>query len=417
MGKGVVKGMWILLAVTVGFFSLLLYGYWRENQDLVEKTEEKREIVILSTYEVQATRDALFEIVEAYMNQNPEVNITIRFVGSSDFQKEISLEKDNDQLSDLIICDNVMTPALVSMGIFQDISGVMNEQKADEYLEVAYNTTLVNGRSYAVPFTCDPYVLFYNKDYFARNSIPVPKTLEELRVAVCSMQTLGNYNFAIACKEVEDLSASFLQLIYLYGGNILDLDGAGSLKFYEMMQEFRDKNVVPQDMVNWNQQDLMHYFEDGMVTTAVARLSSATLLEQEQMDFNYSIIEIPYELNQVLLFHGENIGITAKEEDIQVQKLLQYLTSKEAVYSFAEKSGKLSVRVESVNLPVNETELGEGFMERVKNQSIAKNSYSSWFLISTAISEQMITFLTTSTEAEEAARQMQDTVREAIMER
>lgn len=417
MGKGVVKGMWILLAVTVGFFSLLLYGYWRENQDLVEKTEEMREIVILSTYEVQATRDALFEIVEAYMNQNPEINITIHFVSSSDFQKEISLEKDNDQLSDLIICDNVMTPALVSMGIFQDISEIMNEQKADEYLEVAYNTTLVNGRSYAVPFTCDPYVLFYNKDYFARNSIPVPKTLEELRAAVCSMQTLGNYNFAIACKETEDLSASFLQLIYLFGGNILDLDGAGSLQFYEMMQEFRDRNVVPPDMVNWNQQDLMHYFSDGMVTTAVARLSSATLLEQEQMDFNYGIIEIPYELNQALLFHGENIGITAQGEDVQLQKLLQYLTSEEAVHSFTEKSGKLSVRVEGVNLPVKGVELGEDFMERVKNQSIAKNSYSSWFLISTAISEQMITFLTTSMEAEEAARHMQDTVREAIMER
>lgn len=409
--------MWMLLAVLLVILGLQFYDYWQKSMPVPAETEEKREITILSTYEIQYIRDALGHLTDTYMEQHPEVTVTLEFVNPTDFQKKLCLEKDAESLPEMIICDNVMTPALVSMGIYQDISDKIDQKRTDQYLWSAYSTGLVNGKNYAIPFASDAYVLFYNREFFARNRFETPQSLTDLQSMLESVHTLGNYNFAMACKSEEDLAGAFLQMIYLCGGTILDLNGRGSMQFYEMMESFREKNVMPKDMVNWNQQDLMKAFSDEMVMTAVAKLSSAILLEQENMEFEYGIMEMPYEHNQAYLMHGENIGITVDKEDEAVWSLLEYLTGKEAGETFMRETGKFPVRVDVDYTMWSEKGLDKGFVQRQRSQSMAKKSYSTWFLISSAISEQMLDFLTTSADAKAAAYNMYENVRGAILER
>lgn len=408
----------LLMFITIFLFVGIIFRYRNGDVDEIIPETSERELVILSYYQEKHLRTALKKIIEKYESYHPDIKIRMEYVLPSEFEKEICMEKDNNSLADLIICDNVMTSALVSMDIFQDVSFLYTAQKEDRLLQTAYGSTLVNGKSYGIPFTCDPYVLFYNKEYYQKKGIQKPDNMEEFIRIFRSVKTLGNYNFAFAGKDADDLSAFFLQMIYQYGGTILDLNGQNSMDFYKTLEDFRDYQILPRDLINWNQQDLMANFSSGFVLNVAAKLSSVTLLKNDKPDFSYGIMEIPFVRNQAYLMNGENIGVTCTPEDTDVLEFLDYLTSEESVNTFCEYTGKLSVYVEQEKNPGERYGLETDYIRKLRYHGMEKKSYSSWFMISSAIKNQITNFIgDPSVEGTQAANETQNAVRDAIMER
>lgn len=407
-----------LMLLTLFIFVGIIIKYRSGAVDDIVSETSKRELVILSYYQEKHIRTALKKLIEEYETYHPGIKIRMEYVLPSEFEKEICMEKDNNCLADLIICDGVMTSALASMDIFQDVSFLYTAQKEDRLLQTAYGSTLVNGKSYSIPFTCDPYVIFYNKEYYQKKGIQKPESMEEFIKVFRSVKTLGNYNFAFAGKDADDLSSFFLQMIYQYGGTILDLNGQNSMDFYKTMEEFRDYQIIPRDLINWNQQDLMANFSSGFVLNAAAKLSSVTLLKNEKLNFSYGIMEIPFVRNQAYLMNGENIGVTCNPEDTEVLELLEYLTSEESVNTFCEYTGKLSVYVSQEENPGEMYGLEKDFIRKLRYHGMEKKSYSSWFMISAAIKKQITDFIgSSSVGGIQAANETQNAVRDAIMER
>lgn len=417
MRKKIQRLLAVLLGISVLVFIGIMVRYRTQTVSETVPQEKAREIVVLSYYQQESIRDSLQFLADKYMESHEDIKIVLKYVNPSAFQKEICLEKDGNKLSDIIICDNVMTPALVSMGIFQDLSEYSLE-KAGAVLPTAYESTLVNGKPYSVPFVGDPYVVFYNRDYYEKKHIQKPKSMDEFVDVLKKVKTFGNYNLAFAVKDADDISSLFLQMIYQYGGSILALDGENSQNFYDVMQEFRDDNVIPRDIINWNQEDLMKNFEDGMVINVIARLSSMSLIDEEKMNFSYGIMEIPYVNNEVYLMHGENIGITGDCNDKDVMEFLEYLISEDSIKKFCDAANKMSVFIEYENHPGEDKGLEKSFFERFRYYGMEKKSYSTWFIISEGIKSRFTEFLADlSIHAENEAKLMQNEVRDAIMER
>lgn len=408
----------IALGVIIVVFVGVLLKYQRGSVPQTTEEEKKRELTVLSYYQEDGIRNALEELASEYMQLHKDVTVKVNYVNPASFQKEICMEKDRDDLSDIVICDNVMTPALESMGIFQDISSVLTTRKIDTLVKTAYRSCIVNGKTYSLPFTCDPYVLFYNKNYYEKNKIQKPKSLDEFVDTLKTVKTLGNYNLAIAGKDADDIASSFLQMIYLYGGTIMDLDGDNSQVFFDTMEELRNYNIYPRDMINWNQQDLMDNFSDGLVVNVIGRLSSMKLLNEEKMNFEYGIMEIPYSKNQAYLFHGENMGITKDCSDREVLDLFEFLTSEDSNRKFCDATAKMSVYVSYENNPGREKGLDDSVGRKTRYYGMEKKSYTSGFVITEAIRSQLTEFYADlSIDGKTAAKQMQDAVREAILER
>lgn len=411
-----------LLAVLWVAVSLLLISvivhYYAETKVEIVAEPERDELVIMATYEEGSNSEYLKQIVQAYseIEGNPEVKL--QYVTQSGFQKQLCIDKDQNKLPDLIICENVMTPALQSMEILEELSDYMTAQKSSEYLKNAYSSTVVNGVSYAVPFTSDPYVMFYNEDNLTKYGMEMPERMEDFYKLCKETNTLGTYNFGIAVKNKEDITSCFLQMIYSSGGTIRNLDAPNCMQLYGMLGDMRDGDVIAQDVINWNQNDLMEAFSKGLVKIAVAELSSMSILENKDLKFNYKIAEIPYIQKQAYLLQGENIGITTTANHQEALKLLDYLTSAEVVKDYYEKTYCLSVRSDIVVNPAKEKGLSDAFVEKERNQSILKSSYSSWFVISDAIAENLADFFGDKTiTPEQIGKKMQEDVRNAIMER
>ena len=411
----------LLICLWVLVFSLLvgvILQYYREANAVVLKEEKRDQLVIMAVCEEDESDEYLKRLVDEYSRRpgNPEVRI--QYVSQSGFQKQLCIDKDQNNLPDLIICENVMTSALQSMGILKDLSGYMTADRASRYLKNAYSSTIVNGVCYAVPFTSNPYVVFYNEDHLKKHDAAIPDDMEEFYKLCRETNTLGTYNFGIAMKNKEDITSSFLQMIYSAGGTLRSLDTENCMQLYGMLGDMRDEDIIAQDVINWNQKDLMKAFSKGYVKIAVAELSSMSILENSERKFPYKIAEIPYIQKQTYLLQGDNIGVTVTANTGESIKLLDYLTSREVIKSYCENTYCLSVRTDlSVN-PGAGRGLTDVFVERERNQSILKSAYSTWFIISDGIAGNLTDFFGDKTiTPEEISKRLQGDIRNAILER
>jgi len=408
----------VLWAVVFLLLISVIIHYYAETKTETVIEPVREELVIMVTYEEESNYEYLKEVVQAYSETEGNPEVTLQYVTQSGFQKQLCIDKDQNKLPDLIICENVMTPALQSMGILEELSAYMTTQKASEYLKNAYNSTVVNGISYAVPFTSDPYVIFYNEDYLVRYGAKMPERMEDFYELCNETSTLGTYNLGIAVKNKEDVTSCFLQMIYSSGGTIRNLDTPDCMRLYGILGDMRDEDLISQDVINWNQKDLMEAFSKGLVNMAIAKLSSMSVLENKEMKFNYKIAEIPYIQKQAYLLQGENIGITTAADYQEALKLTEYLTSEEVVKAYCEKTYCLSVRSDITVNPAKNRGLSDAFVEKERNQNILKSSYTSWFIISDAIAENLADFFGDKTVTpDQIGESMQEDVRSAIMER
>lgn len=414
-----IQRLLMCLWVLVSFLLVsVIIRYYREANEMVPEEEKREQLVIMTVYEEDESDEYLKKLVGEYSGIPGNPQVKLQYVSQSGFQKQLCIDKDQNNLPDLIICENVMTPALQSMGILRDLSGYMTVGKTSEYLKNAYGSTVVNGICYAVPFTSNPYVVFYNQDYFNKYDADIPGHMEEFYKLCKETITLGTYNLGFAVKNKEDITSSFLQMIYSAGGTIRNLDTDHCMQLYEMLGNMRDEDIIPQEVINWNQKDLMSAFTKGYVKIAIAELSSMSILENSDRKFQYKIAEIPYIQKQTYLLQGDNIGITTTADYEESVKLLDYLTSPEVIKKYYENTYCLSVRTDVVVNPALNRGLTDEFVERERNQSILKSSYSTWFIISDGIAANLTDFFGDKTMTpEEVGKRLQGDIRNAIMER
>ena len=300
-------GLWMLVFC---FLISVIVKYYRESSQVAVEKEKRDHLVVMAVWKEDESGKYLKQLVDEYslVPGNPEVRI--QYVSQSGFQKQLCLDKDQDTLPDLIICENVITPALESMGILRDLSSYMLADRISLYLKNAYSSTVVNGVCYAVPFTSNPYVVFYNEDHLKKYGASIPGDMEGLYKLCRETNTLGTYSFGLAMKNKEDITSSFLQMIYSAGGTLRSLDTENCMQLYQMLGNMRDEGIMAQEVINWNQMDLMKAFSRGYVKIAIAELSSMSILENSDKKCPYRIAEIPYIQKQTYLLQGDNIGVT-----------------------------------------------------------------------------------------------------------
>lgn len=157
---------WYLAAFFLCALAAAVLFHWQKGGEKeVQETEEqqKKQIYVLSAYETKLHQQILNEVAENYSSRSGCAKVIMEFIPKENFKKEICLRMDNGKTADLIICDNGMMPALIDMGVFADISEYVEESCQDSMnFQKLWNTTMDDGKYYGIPFTCDPYVLFYN---------------------------------------------------------------------------------------------------------------------------------------------------------------------------------------------------------------------------------------------------------------
>lgn len=409
------------VAVSLLVFCILVHVVLEFLQDgrptAVEELPAPAQITVMAPFEIREHRETMEKIAAEYSALPGKPEVKLEFFSQDVYQKEICMEMDQGELADIIICENVMMPSLVDIGVFQDITDeIEREKKESRYYINFWSNTRSDGRIYGVPFTCDPAVIFYNKGMFEQKDLEVPQTWEELIQTSGAVQKLGTYALGMAFMPSEEVVAVFLQNLYAAGASIREINSEDGFRVFEFLEKLRVKNLVHPESLNWNQTDLADAFMGGKAAMAVGSLSMAAHLEKASEELEIGVMRLPIDRRAVYMLHGKNVGITVDADMGEALDFLDYLTSYEISNRIAKELHTVPVWVGGEYDYDQRIALDEEWIDSLVSSSMSKSSFSSWFIISAEIADGVKRIFYSDEEIRSIADDMQDKVRIAIIE-
>lgn len=416
------KKKWCLAAffLCVGLAAALLFWQGEEGKEVRETEEEqKKQIYVLCAYETKLHQQILNEVAEYYSKRSGCAEVHMEFIPKENFKKEICLRMDNGKTADLIICDNGMMPALIDMGVFADISAYVEEQCQDSMnFQKLWNTTMDDGKYYGIPFTCDPYVLFYNRDVFTEKGLSAPKDWDGLLDTCSALQDSVGDKFGFAAKRPEEIYAFYRALLYACGGSLNTMDGEGGVKAADILEELKRSRYIGKQTINLTEADVARSFAEGKVLMMANRLSASTILRSSRMEFSAGIIPLPGDVRESLMLSGENIGVT-EYADGEAYRFLTYLYRDDIQERICNAMDTLPVKAavpyQSKRIGPDE---GTGFLNRYINEGWCAETNNSWFEIAQQVSESLYNLLEVrGTKPEDTAEELQNAVKLIIIKK
>lgn len=121
--------------------------------------------------------DALPAYLEKFKAENPDVTINVTSIPSNEFDAKLIAAITSRSVPDMVFLYTQTQQSQFATGGFSPVPKDLVDSSS--FFESAYNSTLVNGVSYAVPWYTYAQVLYYRSDLAAKAGVKAPTTWEE----------------------------------------------------------------------------------------------------------------------------------------------------------------------------------------------------------------------------------------------
>jgi multiple sugar transport system substrate-binding protein len=151
-----------------------------------KKTSVKQYDLQLEVWGLFDDSDVYSEIFDTYTKINPNVSrITYRKFTPETYKKDLIEALASGQGPDIFLISNTWLPGFLDK-TYPAPETVLNEQRfRNNFVDVAINDFLYQGKVFAVPLTVDSLGLYYNKDLFNEAGITAPPQTWDEFVADC----------------------------------------------------------------------------------------------------------------------------------------------------------------------------------------------------------------------------------------
>ncbi len=416
------KKILIILAfsflITLVSLISILGKFYKQNQssEIIKGVQEKT-LEILAPLELTSQKNTFKMLVEEYSRAPGKCKINITFVPKDIFMQEVCMKIDSNELPDIIISEDVITPILIKIGICEDITDfIKNENLEDKYSERLMMTSVQTKKYYGLPLTLEPFVLFYDQKILAKKNIDIPRDLDGLLKASLDVRGYSNYGFGFAAKQPEELSAFFYHMLYASGTNIYQINNMYGKKVFDILDTLKTKQVISPDTPNYNEADLVQSFIMGEISMIACNYDLRKEILKMPSHMEIGVEFMPYD-KEVYLCTAKNISISTTANKEEAFDFLRFISSKDIVEKIAEEMNTLPARQDiEYKLQDGPCALSVDYAARFREKYMLRNSFTSWLNISYAIYDNINLILMENKKPKDAANQMQDKVRVAILE-
>ena len=218
-------------------------------------------------------------------------------------------------------------------GWLADLTGFMKDPnltapdlKVDDFsaggLQFAQND---KGEMHSLPWSVDYFILYWNKELFAKKGVAVPKTMDEMAVAAEKLNDPANGIYGFTGRGLRNANMTLWTNFFLnYGGEFLDAkgniltDGPEAIEATKMYQRLLTKTAPP-GVAGFNWMESMASLTQGRAAMWIDGVGWAPPIE----DPNASRVvgKIGYALvpagpkGQYSAAYGDGIGIPAGEQE------------------------------------------------------------------------------------------------------
>ncbi|HPI20188.1 MAG TPA: extracellular solute-binding protein [Candidatus Kapabacteria bacterium] len=219
-----------------------------------------------------------------------------------------------------------------------------SEFNINQYVEFSKAPSVWKGKQYALPWTVDTRVLFYNKDLLKKvkgTDLP-PTSIDELLSLSEAMNNpeLGIYGFGTNGSDPHRLYKKILYFVWTYGGDVFNQEGKPvffsneTVKAFEVYKELSNFGLIE------TQRQLDSYFAQGKVGFWLSGGWLIDKIARENPALNYGVALVPGINGQIgtSFAGGEYLAINSntKKNDL-AKKFIKFLSKGENTLKYCEK--------------------------------------------------------------------------------
>lgn len=290
----------------------------------------------------------IYDLVDRYMEENPNIDIEVRDIPYGDFYRTVIQGAASGDLPDILQLNATDTVALADVGVLADITDRVAEwgQQGD-YFPGTWETTLVGDSNYSLPFFADCYALYYNKGMFADAGLEPPTTWDEVEVAAAALTTDGVYGLATSGIEGVEGSTALLLRILAAGGEAENINTDAGAESLEQFKRMVDDGVMSPGILTWGETDIKNEFVNGSAAMMVDSATDVGIVRDEAPDLDFGVVPMPMDEVQVTVLAATNIGMsTVTEHPDEVWDFLTHVQQPEVLLDYLPDRNKVSPRTD-----------------------------------------------------------------------
>jgi multiple sugar transport system substrate-binding protein len=158
-------------------------------------TAKNTYLVDLEIWGVFDSNDAFNQIFKQYTDSNPFIrSIRYKKIAEEDYKKEVLDALASGNGPDIFMIQNNWLPAYEDKTVEAPVSILNEQQFRNNFVDVAANDFVDEGKVYAVPLSVDSLALYYNRDLLNAEGITTPPTnWDEFKADVKKLTKVDSY--------------------------------------------------------------------------------------------------------------------------------------------------------------------------------------------------------------------------------
>lgn len=258
-------------------------------------------------------------------------------------------------------------PQFLALGVVKDLYPYVSEETLSDFSESSIEAATIDGKLMGMPWFCNAYAMFYNKDLLEQAGITeLPKTMDELMGAAAKISALGTdangnkiYGLALANSGLEASEGyNMLPILWGYGAEYQDADGKiaiasdAGIQAYTAIQNLYVNDISPKGA---SFKDIRNLFGQGVIGfywDAEAALSSCASAAPDKDAFYAKVGAMPIPANDSPNGYGylsERYIIVfnscPEEKMAAMADFLDYMSGSKAIQVLQDNNqGKMSSR-------------------------------------------------------------------------
>lgn len=230
----------------------------------------------------------------------PKITFDIEVVPHSEFYDRLTTAVGHGAAPDLAIVDGVWVAGLAKAGFLYALEELRSQESESRFGETLYpaffDANSLGGRLYGLPIKADASLLWYRKDWFAREGLSAPRDWDDLlNVALHFLRPEVRESYGLAWPLVfpggvaggEATVYALLPFVWSAGGQIVDLDAqrvrldspATSCVLELLRELIHCHGISPLDVIHYNDDVSARLLAEGKAAMALGGSYQAGLVQ------------------------------------------------------------------------------------------------------------------------------------------
>jgi len=349
------------------------------------KTAGPGDVINLVYWKPYTTSDQMKPLIDAFEKSHKNIKITYRTKPFDTYEQELVDSLAAGTGPDIFSIHNDWLPKhFDKIAPFpSDTYGLRDYQ--NDFVDVAAQDFVLDGKVYAVPLSVDTLALYYNKDILFSAGIAQPPATWQDVIAdtkiITKQDTSGNITtsaISLGTSSNINRSVDILQLLMLQNGTQMTDDKHLRATFDQSVQVANNQSAQPgvtaltyytdfaqpsKEVYTWNNKQSYNIdnFIEGKTAMVLSYQYQNDVIKGRQPNLNYGIAPVPQvDANNKVNYAnywGEAVSANSAHQDAAFE-FLKYISSKDVLTQYYAKNAVPSSRKDLVNTQLADPVLG-----------------------------------------------------------